>query len=326
MGACNAEQKLLSEAEEQRAAGKFEEALATLELVAIQAPGSEQASTARQLGATWLIAAADGSSDLHEKKARLERALKFRPDDGEASLKLCEILLAKKDAKALRECLDERLKNKQDVPNDRLVIAKNALRDMEAARDLKWRKELLASRALHHWEALIDKFPDSAEAKKAVLLVERSRSLCKDLDGFLPRLRTELARLLSVIAGIDAGDSTTELSHRLDAYSQQRKLSKRLSHEMKDLAGDVKHHRLTKGEESLQNQLHCAFWKVSDAAAALIEVVERHPIENVTSFDRGALQGLSRWSRAWKAKMGDVEKAIATVESSCEALGSSAGK
>ena len=63
-----------------------------------------------------------------------------------------------------------------------------------------------------------------------------------------------------------------------------------------DLKGDIEGHPVRSGEEPLKRRLEAIAQQVADSASTLEDDMERHPLENLDSYDATALAALKRWA------------------------------
>jgi hypothetical protein len=315
---CNAQKKQIEVASEQHAKGQLDDALTTLELLVHEAPQSPEAEQARTLATSWLIAAGDGGSDRTERRLRLEQALKWSPKSGAAQARLCVLLVEAKDFAAARRCVDEKLGDKTDVPAElvervRTAVAANASAEADAERR-RWAE----SRSAHHWKALIEKYPDSAEAKAAKQKLERRESLCADLASFTKPLRDEIERQkrLADLVTSHKGDDSTQ-NERIDGLETLGREAAARARAIGDLKGDVDSHPVRAGEEPVKQRLEAVAQQVADSASTLEDDMERHPLENLDSYDAQALAALKRWAAQAQRIAPRVDKELKRIEEAC---------
>jgi hypothetical protein len=315
---CNAQKKQIEVASEQQAKGQLDDALTTLELLVHEAPQSPEAEQARTLATSWLIAAGDSGSDRTARRLRLEQALKWSPKSGAAQARLCVLLVEAKDFAAARSCVDEKLGDKTDVPAElvervRTAVAANASAEANAERR-RWAE----SRSAHHWKALIEKYPDSGEAKAAKQKLERRESLCADLASFTKPLRDEVERQkrLADLVTSHKGDDATQ-SERIDGLETLGREAAARARAIGDLKGDVDSHPVRAGEEPVKQRLEAVAQQVADSASRLEDDMERHPLENLDSYDAQALAALKRWAAQAQRMAPRADKELKRTEEAC---------
>ena len=162
---CNEEKKLLDQAKEEHAEGHLDKALTTLERVKEQAPGSDEERESRKLAEKWLIAAADAERSPHAARVRLDQALAWQPTSGSARARVCKLLVEGDQLDKAAKCLDEQLTGLDGVPTPLVADARKALKKKRDAQTAAERKKLLASPSVHHWEALVERFPGLARGE-----------------------------------------------------------------------------------------------------------------------------------------------------------------
>jgi hypothetical protein len=317
--ACNAEKKQLEVASEQHVAGQLDDALTTLEVLLHQAPKSAEAEQATTLATSWLIAAGDTGTDPTARRLRLEQALKWSPKSGAAQARLCVLQVEAKDFAAARKCVDEKLGDKTDVPAELVERVRSALAARAKADADAERRRWLSSSSAHHWKALIEKYPESAEAASAKQKLERRESLCADLAAFARPLRDELERqkrLAGLVAARKDGDSTQ--NERIDGLETLGREAAAKARAIGDLKGDIEGHPVRPGEEPLQRRLEAIAQQVADSASTLEDDMERHPLENLDSYDASALAALKRWAAQVTKTAARIDKELQGTEEACK--------
>jgi len=320
LAACKSEGKEdLEQAERQHATGQLDAALSTLELLVRQAPDTAEAEHARRTATSWLVEAADRSSSLFERRVRLEQALEWSPASGPAQARLCVVEIEAKDFAAARRCMDEKLPGKTDVPRQLVDRVRNALDAHAQGEADAERKRLLESPSAHHWQALIERFPDSVEAAQAKQRQRRHESLCTDLESYLPAAKKELERQRKLAGRVpEAQGRASKLNERIEAYDEIARAAAAAGREIGVLNGNLDAHELASGEEAAQRALHGALAQLSDSAAALADDLQRHPLENLESYDRSALAALEKWASGTKKTSERIERTLERVKQDCE--------
>jgi hypothetical protein len=315
--ACNAQKKQIDVASEQHEKGQLDDALTTLEVLVHEAPKSPEAEQAQTLAVTWLIAAGDTGSDLTARRLRLEQALKWSPKSGAAQARLCVLLVETKDFAGARRCLDEKLGDKADVPADLVAKVRAALSAHASAEADAERRRWAASRSAHHWKALIEKYPDSPEAQAAKEKLERRESLCADLASFTKPLRDEIERQERLADRVmtHKGDSTQ--NERIDALETLGREAAAKARAIGDLKGDIEGHPVRAGEEPVKRRLEAMAEHVADSASTLEDDMERHPLENLDSYDEQALSALKRWAAQARRLATRMDKELKRTEEAC---------
>jgi hypothetical protein len=316
--ACNAQKKQLDVASEQHQKGQLDDALTTLEVLVHEAPKSPEAEQAQTLAVTWLIAAGDTGSDLTARRLRLEQALKWSPKSGAAQARLCVLLVETKDVAGARRCVDEKLGDKTDVPADLVAKVRAALSAHASAEADAERRRWAASRSAHHWKALIEKYPDSPEAKAAKEKLERRESLCADLAGFTKPLRDEIERQkrLADLVITHKGDDSTQ-NERIDGLETLGREAAAKARAIGDLKGDIEGHPVRAGEEPVKQRLEAMAQEVADSASTLEDDMERHPLENLDSYDEQALAAVKRWAAQARRLATRIDKELKRTEEAC---------
>jgi hypothetical protein len=316
--ACNAKQKELEKAREQHAAGQLDEALTTLELVVHAEPSTPEAEQSRALATEWLLAAG-ASGDAVSRRVRLEQALKWSPRNGTAQARLCVLLVEAKDFAGAKSCVNEKLADKSDVPQELVQRVNAALAANSAAETDAERQRWLASSSSHHWKALVEKYPDSKEAAAAKQKLRLRESVCADLTAFSQPLRTEIERqkrLAALIAERGAAGSTQ--SERIAGFDELVRDAAKKAREFSDLKADLDGHPARPGEEASKRGLGQAAQLLADLAGALEQDLERHPLENLDSYDAKALGAIKRWAAAAERTTARAAKELGAAEKACQ--------
>ena len=316
--ACSAEKKQLEVATEQHEKGQLDEALTTLELLVQKAPKSPEAEQAQTLATRWLIAAGDTGADRTARRLRLEQALKWSPSSGAAQARLCVLLVEAKDFPGARRCVDEKLGDKTDVPAELVQRVRTALSAHATAEADAERRRWADSPSAHHWKALIEKYPDSAEAAQAKRKLERRESLCADLESFTKPLRTEIdrqKRLADLVSARKGEDSTQR--ERIEGLETLGREAAAKARAIGDLKGDIEGHPVRAGEEPVKQRLQDLAQEVADSASTLEDDMERHPLENLDSYDSQALGALKRWAAQAHKLASRIDKELKRTEESC---------
>ncbi len=314
---CNEEKALIDEARAQHDEGELDTALASLERVSRNKPDTDVDREARKLAATWLIDAADADANPHAARVRLVQALEQDPTSGPAQARLCRLFLRTKQYPAAKQCISGGLEGKKDAPAAIVDEVEAALAAHDDASSNAERKKLLASPSSHHWKALVERYPDSQEAKAAKERLLRFDSLCDDLDRFLVPLRKEIERQAAIAGPIGAAAMKKGRDGRIATYEAIAAEAEKKAKLMKNAAVDADVHAAKKDEEPAKKPLHAALWALSDSAASLAEQLERNAVENLDSYDASATAALTRWSTGFTGVRDRVEKQVAAVEETC---------
>jgi hypothetical protein len=315
---CNGQKKQLDVAREQHDKGQLDDALTTLEVLTHEAPKSPEAEQAQTLATTWLIAAGDSGTDLTSRRLRLEQALKWAPNSGPAQARLCVLMIEAKDFTGARRCVDEKLGDKTDVPAEMVTKVRSALAAQSTSEADAERRRWASSTSAHHWKALIEKYPDSAEAEAAKEKLERRESLCADLASFVKPLREEIERQtrLAELVTASKGDDSTQ-GERIEGLEKLGREAAAKARAVGDLKGDLEGHPARPGEEEVKRRLESAAQQVADSASTLEDDMERHPLENLDSYDAQALAALKRWAAQVKRTAPRIEKELERTEEAC---------
>ncbi|MCB9609095.1 MAG: hypothetical protein H6716_21055 [Polyangiaceae bacterium] len=315
--ACSPEKDLMADAKRQQDQGETDGAIATLEVLKTKHPDSEAAKQVPTLAETWLLEAADASRDPNVKRPRLQAALKWNPESGKAQLRLCQLLVDEKKIEEAKSCLDKDLQGKAPEPELEKRI-RTALAEVENAATLGERERLAKSNRPQHWKALIERFPQSDQAKEAKAKLKRLESLCDDLPRFGDEARAEFKRQQTDFKkDIDKALAEKVEGLRVDLLEGLGRAAARRASELKELAGQVADHRLKPGEEKAQQILRKALLLQSDSLADLADALERDAIENLDSYQRGAEGVLKRWLGGIEREAKSVEKLLEDSKTAC---------
>ncbi len=323
LSGCRSEMKLVEQAKELHASGALDEALTVLERVRSEAPGTPAEDEARTLAASWLVEAAERETSPHGARVRLEQALVWRATSGAAQARLCRLLAQGGKLDDAERCLGEGLDGKSDVPAD-LVAETRALlarrRDEASAVE---RKRLLGSPSVHHWKAVVDRFPTSEEAKLAKDKLERQASLCADLDTFTTLARDEITRQRDVRdTAFSAAQKMEPAAKRHAAFEQIGRDSEPRARELKNASGNLDAHARLPGEDLASKPLRAALWSLADSAATLAERLERHAIESEESFDGAIRRAVTGWGGGLGKTLETAEGLLTDAETACRKDGS----
>jgi hypothetical protein len=319
---CNAEKKQLDLATDQHDKGQLDDALTTLEVLVHKAPKSPEAEQAQTLATAWLIAAGDSGTDLTSRRLRLEQALKWSPKSGPAQARLCVLMIEAKDFTGARQCVDGKLGDKTDVPADLVTKVRTALAAQSSTEADAERRRWASSTSAHHWKALIEKYPDSAEAKLARQKLDRRESLCADLPSFVKPLREELERQKRLAELVTASKDDSTQGERIDGLEKLGREAAAKARAIGDLKGDLEGHPARPGEEEVKRRLESLAQQVADSASALEDDMERHPLENLDSYDAQALAALKRWAALVERNAPRIDKELERTEEACASTSS----
>jgi hypothetical protein len=332
---CNKGKRLIDTATKQHDAGDIAGAVTTLREVAVRAPKTPEVDAARSLAVAWLVEAFDAekSTDPTTRRHWADDALTWDAHSGEAQARLCSVALDSKDFDGLRSCLTDGLRNKTDVPADRVAKLTMALKQHDEAEERAnllssvkiddWktllekypsseeaitagarleRVSLLASADPKDWLILCEKYPDSREAKLADDKLRRTESICADIDTFTDPARAELKRQRHVVPEFKSD------KNKAGAYLHAEVTARHAAEAMRDLRSKVLGHKILSDESGVRDGLSTLFESLGGADQILYDEFKK-------GVDEG-LAGLVSWDEEIGANRG-FEKPIAALELMC---------
>ncbi len=323
--ACSPEKDLLEAAQGQQNSGETDAAIATLELLKLKHPDTEAAKQVPVLAEQWLLAAADAEREASAVTARLNAALKWNPQSGQAQLRLCDVALKAERLQDAEDCLDKQMIGKTPDP-EREKRIRAALIVAQDKATLAERERLVASDRPQHWRALVQRFPKSPEAATAKLKLKRLASICDDRERFEKAVRDEIAR--------QTGEFKASADKALDEPVDDLRVPKleavgteaaRTSSELKELAAELAIHELKPGEESARELLRKALQMQSDSLGELAQGLNRDAIENLDSYQSGASALLKRWFAGAPKEAKKATELLSDAKAACEPAAPDAG-
>lgn len=317
--ACNKQTAVLEQAKKQQAAGELDVAIVTLQTVRAAAPGSAEDAEAAKLATAWLLEAAAKAATVGDRKRRLEAALGWTPESGEAKARLCLALVEELRDSEAEQCLGEGMRDKNGVPEDVVREARSKLAVRKDAASEKERKALLASGREAQLKSLVERFPDSPEASQARDKLSRTGSLCADAASFGVDLRAQLAGLEKLAAGrVESARKNPDVGARIDEYEHIGKEATELGAGLKNKGINAEAHGVKPGEEKLRQVVHDGYWVLADLAGDVGDGLKRPEIESAESYDEHAGRTLTAFVAGLKKGGEKLRKELDAAEVVCK--------
>lgn len=314
---CREDRKLFEEADRAHAAGKLDDALTALELVRQRFGGTNEAEQAQKLGTDWLIQAADQAATPQDRRARLEQALKWTPTSGPAQARICEVMTDAKNFDDARHCLDVDLKDKLAIPDDIVGRTRERLTAHEEEVAQTERRKLLESNNPKHWQTLVERYPNSEEARQVAKKLAKQKSLCGDAETFERPVLAEMERQRKLADEVKGWDRKSEVEVRIRRYDDVRRDTLGWARDMADLRSSLEGHATRPGEEKLARTLRDSIQSLADSAATLADDLERNPLENLDAYDSSAFAAARRWATALGKTAARIEKQLSAAKGDC---------
>ncbi len=247
---CDPARRALEDAKRLHAEGKDEAAVAALNSIPKDRP---EAVEAADTGASWNVEDSDRGTDPSKRRYSLEAALHWSPTYGPAVARYCLLVAELGDRTAATECITTKLGTARSAPEDIVGKAKAKLKELDEADE---RARLLASANSSDWQALVSKYPQSDEAKRAKDQIEKASSICRayawyDFTEFLTEMKNYPMRAFAVYEQFEKGNplGAGSLGEKLATDIRQQRAA------VKTRCAEIRGHATKPGEEKARARI-----------------------------------------------------------------------